>query len=992
MNKENGRGNHGERKKERRDDFTALGLHPRITSFLREKGWREATGPQAEAIPHILSGRHVLVIAPTGLGKTEAAILPLFHRILEQKAPPTSIIYITPLRALNRDLLQRLRSLGEYLGITIAVRHGDTTPSERKKQKKKPPDMLITTPETLQVLFTGKHLRRHISNVKWVVVDEIHELASSDRGGQMSVALERLVELAGEFQRIGLSATVGNIEGVAAYLGGKNSEGKKRDVKVIKTFGTKQMRIDIECPPIGEREKKAAEIIRGDEKLASVILRAVELIKKHRSTLFFVNTRDTAEALGGRFALLGYGDMIRVHHGSLSRDMRIEAEEMFKRGEVKCLICTSSLELGIDVGTADLVIHYNSPRSQSRMIQRVGRSGHGVGRVSLGKVLATHPDELAEATAIAIKSVGGDVEELRIRKKPLEVLANQLISYFGAEGKGKSPLEFFFIIKRAYPFWDLTEKEYREVLEFLENNYLIRPKWKEHGRWDEVGIEVGEGQENNTGGSLVNIVPHSVSRRGLKYFYENISMIPDERVFKLVDAATRRVIGHLDEHFFASYVEEGALLIVAGKTWEVVGTGEDEVLVEEAGDIGEVPHWVGEDLPVPYEIAQEVGWYRKKGTLPETPADKQSSGGWIVSEHAIEVFRDHVVEHKKGGFPVPDNETVLVEGKNGDVIVNACFGSRVNETLAKLLGPLLAARFGQSVNVKSDPYRVLFHGPFSLTPEKVRETLLSIKPDVVEDLLRMSLRNTGYMRWQFIHVARKFGVLRRDFDYTRVNMDRVMEEYTDTPVFRAAMEKVVFEKLDVSRTKNVLEKILSGEIKVVVASGFSPIGMAGFERASEVVISREPTAGVLATLKKRLEEEKVSLVCMSCGSTRTMRVRDVPDHGRCLVCGSSLLAPVHPARAKDVVDVVRAMKKGGKKGGKKDEKLSKQQLAEYRRARTAADLYVTHGKTAAMVLRARGVGPDRAARILAFYRNEDELLKDILRAEVEYARTRRFWD
>ena len=371
----------------------SLGLLPAILEALSKLKFEAFTEPQRLAVPRIFAGRNALVIAPTGIGKTEAAMLPILHRILTEKPEPVSCLYITPLRALNRDMLRRMTFFGEQLGIRVAVRHGDTSPKERAAQTRHPPDVLITTPETFQILFTGRRVRDQLRTVKWVVIDEIHELAGNDRGAQLAIGLERLVELVGhDVQRIGLSATVGSPDEVAAFLGGVG-----REVEVIQVPIPKGIRIAVEVPLPSDEDKAMAERLHLQEVQAAAIRRCHELIESHRSTLFFVNTRDTAEFLSSRLKLAFPDASLGVHHGSLFKDVRVQMEDDFKAGVLKSLICTSSLELGIDVGTADFVLQYNSPREVSRLVQRIGRSGHGVGEVSDGLAL----DRALEGVGIA---------------------------------------------------------------------------------------------------------------------------------------------------------------------------------------------------------------------------------------------------------------------------------------------------------------------------------------------------------------------------------------------------------------------------------------------------------------------------------------------------------------------------------------------------------------------------------------------------------------
>src|SRR5256885_2224505 len=452
----------------------SLGLDAPILDAARALGIDEFTEPQVRAIPRILAGANVLLVAPTGIGKTEAAFLPILQHLLREKPAPTSALYITPLRALNRDMLRRMTFFADRLGVRVAVRHGDTTPQERAAMTRHPPDILITTPETFQILFTGRKLREHLRSVRWVVVDEIHELASDERGAQLAVGMERLRDLTeGEFQRIGLSATVGTPEEVGAFLAGVG-----RPVEVIRVRIPKGIRIRVEMPSPANADSEMAERLRVKPGQATALRRCHELIKEHASTLFFVNTRDTAEFLSSRIAAWYPDAGIGVHHGSLSKDVRVQMEDDFKAGRLRSLVCTSSLELGIDVGTADFVLQYNSPREVSRLVRRFGRSGPGAGAAPAGGVPAARRDEVAEACAIARRALAEEIEDLVVRKDNRSVLANQLVAIAVSE-RFTSLDAAYATVRRSWPFRDLKRVDFDEVVKQLSD---LRVLWSRDGR------------------------------------------------------------------------------------------------------------------------------------------------------------------------------------------------------------------------------------------------------------------------------------------------------------------------------------------------------------------------------------------------------------------------------------------------------------------------------------------------------------------------------
>ncbi|MGB8780282.1 MAG: DEAD/DEAH box helicase, partial [Candidatus Bathyarchaeia archaeon] len=414
---------------------------------MSELGFTEPTLPQTMAIPHVAKGQNVLLIAPTGSGKTEAVLLPIFSDLIQQETRKgIAVIYITPLRALNRDLLKRLSFWSSRVGISIEVRHGDTEMKLRRRQALFPPEMLVTTPETLQAILPGSRMRQHLANVRYVVVDEVHELASSKRGVQLAVALERLQEIVGkEFQRIGLSATVGNSDEVAQFIAGTG-----RSIEVVEASFLKGYRYHVENPSPIESDFDLAAKLNTAPEAAARIRRITELVDSHKSTLIFVNARTIAEMLGYRFNQLGRSD-VAVHHGSLSKEERAQIEDEFKAGALKAIICTSTLELGIDIGSIDLVIQYLSPRQVSSLIQRVGRSGHRLDMLSEGVIVTAFPDDTLESIAAVRNACKNKLEPVVIHEGALDVLAHQIVGAVMDKGLVESK-ELLSILRRAYPY------------------------------------------------------------------------------------------------------------------------------------------------------------------------------------------------------------------------------------------------------------------------------------------------------------------------------------------------------------------------------------------------------------------------------------------------------------------------------------------------------------------------------------------------------------
>ena len=911
--------------------------------MLAHMGMEVPTEPQELAIPVIMEGANLLLVAPTGMGKTEAAVLPVFDRIVKERPKAPSFIYITPLRALNRDLLKRLKDWGGKLGIKVGVRHGDTTQKERIEQVKKPPDMLITTPETLQIMFGGVMLRELLTSVKWLVVDEVHELAGDERGWQMSVALERLATVAGDFQRIGLSATVGNPDEVGRFLAGVG-----RSIKVLKVPVGKSLKINVERPKPDEKESAEADRMRIDGETFAALKRCRELIKKHRSTLLFVNTRDNAEVLASRFSVWDPGFPVGVHHGSLYRDVRIQMEDDFKSEKLKGLICTSSLELGIDVGSVDLALQYGSPRQATRLVQRAGRSGHRRGLTSEATILTRDADDVAESAVLSRMAMAEEIEPVEIRNDPLCVLANQLVA-FTIGNRDLVMDNVYATIRKAYPFRDLSRPVFDSVLGQLSSLRLLWVKGKTYTR----------------------------SRGAIPFFFGNLSMIPDEKTYRIIDITTRKSIGTLDEFFISNYGEVGVRFIVKGASWRIIEVKDDTVLVEPSGELGAIPGWIGEEIPVPYEAAQEVGRLRI-GSLDGSVKAGTSIDNYPVDVESRNVFRAALSAQTKGNHPMPTNDRVTVELSNRLLIVNACFGTKVNETLARLLSAFISARLSSEIGIQTDPYRIMLELPAPVNPETIIEHLKKMAPDDVGKVLELVLPDSSLFRRELLHTARKFGAIEKDADFQKVNFERVARLFRDTPLFDEALQKTLFNRMDIPRTMDVIRRISEGAIELVVSKP-SPIGTVGVQQRWETLAAGKVERPILLAFKARLQRSPVRILCIACKKTRRHVISEMPAKLLCSYCGGKMVASV-PLWDEKSIDAATKRSRSAE-DGKTAARLKKN-----------ANLVLAHGKKAVLALAARGVGVDTAARILQFqHETEEEFLRALLAAEVQYAKTRRFW-
>jgi ATP-dependent Lhr-like helicase len=949
------------------DAFRQLG--ETVRTALSDRGFSTPTEPQRRAIPPLASGRNALVIAPTGTGKTETAMLPVFdalvqHREREGSTEGFCVLYITPLRALNRDMRQRLDWWGERLDIEIDVRHGDTTQYQRRKQATNPPDVLVTTPETLQAMLTGSKLRTALSDVRHVIVDEVHELAASKRGAQLTVGLERLQLLSGPFQRIGLSATVGDPEAVAAFLTGsrvdESSTDSERDFSILKVDVGSRVSFTVTQPELTPEDDRLAGKLATTEEIASHVRVIRELVDSHESTLIFVNTRQTAEALGSRFKKLDAA--IEVHHGSLSRDVRVDVEDRFKDGELDALVCTSSMELGIDVGRVDHVVQYGSPREIARLLQRVGRAGHRHDQVSRGTIITSHPDDTLEAVAIARRAGGGLVEATGIHHGSLDVLANQIVGLVMDFGE-VSARRAYETTTQARPFHDLSEDAFRAVVRELHSNRLL---------W----LNEDDDQLEKSGGTW-------------QYYYANLSMIPDEESYEVHDMSSRTQVGTLDERFVVNFAAPGEVFIQRGEMWRINDIDADESRVNVApieDPAGEVPSWIGQEIPVPKAVAQEVGELRgiagsqfdTGATAPAVAQDLCSR--YPTDQSTLQPALEPIERHVEAGFPVPTDQRICIESRGRTVRINACFGHEINETLGRLLSALVGQQTGSSVGMSVDPYRISFEVPQNVNGGVFREILTSTDPDLLESYLELALKGSETLKFTLAQVAAKFGSLKRYQGRGRFGGDRLLAALEDTPVYDEAMREVFHRDLDVDGAADVLGRIQSGDIDLLLVGDETPIGTTSRPTGQELLVPEKADASVIEAIRKRIRNDRVLLCCLHCKDwNHTTKVRRVRDQPECPDCGSTRIAALNPW-ADEVVSAVRATEK--------DTDQEKQTKRAYR----AANLVQSHGKQAVIALAARGVGPHNAARIISNFRADDtEFYRDLLKQEREYARTKSFW-
>ncbi len=944
-----------------------------IRRLIEERGFKSPTEPQRRMIPKVLEGKNVLLISPTATGKTEAAMLPILDKLIQmpERGYGIKVLYITPLRALNRDMLERLEWWCNKLDLRLAVRHGDTSTRERTMQARRPPDILITTPETLQAVLAGWTMRRHLQALRWVIIDEVHEMADSKRGSQLSLAMERLRRIVGrEFQVIGLSATIGSPMKVAQFLVGVG-----REVEVVRVPVARLMDIRVIFPePTPEDYELSSKLFTHPEVAAR--LRVIrQLIEKHKSVLLFTNTRSISEVLASRFKVWDVDFPVSIHHGSLAKPSRIAAERGLKEGELKGLVCTSSLELGIDVGRVDLVIQYMSPRQVTRLIQRVGRSGHRIGRIAKGVIITMDPDDTLEAMVIGRMAYEEELEPVDIPEKPYDALAHQIAGLL-MKRRRLYFYEIYEAFRRAYPYRNLKLDDIKRVMEYMHNRFP-RLAW--------VSFE-----------DTLAMKPRR-TKALYEYYFENLSMIPDEKHYVVMDRTNNTAVGILDEAFVAEYGNPGVKFIIRGSPWRIMGISSDRIYVSPVDDpTGAIPSWIGEEIPVPFEVAQEVGAIR--GLIEEMiqqgktvrEVTSELAGRYPCDEETLQRAISETVEQVEDGYPVPTDRRMILEDWEDFTIIHANFGSLTNRTLAQMIGHILSERMGYAVAVQHDPYRIFIKTMGDVNSETMMEILNNLKGfsrEAIWEVLVKATVKTGLFKRRMVHVARRFGALKKWVNFSNVSLRSLLKSFEGTVIYDEALKETLTKDLDFRNTLKVFDRLRRGDIEVVrleTGGRPTPIARIGIERTSmktDLIPPERMRRILIESARARLMNETRVFICANCWDyVEMITIKELPDEPACPRCGSRELGILN-------VEEEKALPLIEKKG----ERLTKGEKKLREEAIETAKLVSKYGKVAAIALSGRRLRVDDVRDILSKEsRPTDRFFELIIEAE-RNALKRRFW-
>ena len=903
-----------------------------ISKKFKSIGFETLTEIQKEAIPEILEEKNCLIIAPTGSGKTECATIPIFSKLKTRKIPnKIKVLYITPLRALNRDVFKRIINYAENEDLKIEIRHGDTSQANRKRIADNPPDILITTPETLVNLLSQKKHLDPLSELEWVVIDEVHELLASERGSQLSLSLERLqIKSKNEIHRIGLSATVGNPEEAGHFL-----VGSERKFELIHDTSLRNYDVDVVFVD-GIMDDVASEII--------------EYVKKEQITspvLLFTNSRGESERLS---SILKQKTSLNVelHHGSLSRQVREETEDILREGKSGIVVCTSSLELGLDIGSVELVIQYGSPRQVSKFMQRIGRSKHNRGDSARGLIITESADDEFEIQAIIERIKEGSIEEQRIHNGSLDVLAHHLVGL--SMQVGNVPIEAALkLTKQAYPFRDITLEEFFDVLDILEEQNLII-----------FNKEKTEYKKNN-------------AFFATKYHFQNLSTIPDILKFKVIDTIENKFIGTLDQRFVGD-LDKDQIFVLRGSQWRVLNIDEKafkvNVLPIRSSKEIPVPKWEGVNIPVDYKTANKVGSFRTR-----------------VRNGSVKMMND--VVSNLDFIKMPDEKTIVIEShrlpQQSVLILHSCFGTKINSTLKIILETMLDASLASKVKSSSDAYRILLSVESKFTKKHITDVFSSNFD--INEIMSVALKGKNDVTWKTFCVGKKFGFYDRGDVYVKNEVRYDFERNINTPLVKEAFRELFHEKFDLEGAQKIIELIKQNKIEIewIDVDKFSKLAEPVLD---QTVMSYTNPASIdkemLLKVRKRLMETKQRLICARCGLWQRVMTPSETHPLKCKYCKGQQITCTYEYDH----ELVKTIQK--KHQGKK---LTPDEKKNFDKAWKVSSLLSSFGKTALIVMAAYGVGPDTGARILKNRVEDDDdyLIKQIIIAEKTYTLTRGFW-
>ncbi|HEX7290442.1 MAG TPA: DEAD/DEAH box helicase [Conexibacter sp.] len=797
------------------------------------------TAAQAQAWPAIATGEHVLISAPTGSGKTLAAFLWALDRLAADKAigegeRRTRLVYVSPLKALSYDIERNLRAPLQGIGadLRVAIRTGDTPQRERQQMLREPPDVLITTPESLYLMLTSR-AREILRGAEWVIVDEIHAVAGTKRGAHLALTLERLDALAREHgggrevQRIGLSATQNPLEEVGRFM-----VGPRRRCRIVDTGVRKPLDLRIHVPVESMVEPDAGAGGNGVPELdplnggteatrrsiwPAIYPELLKLIRQHRSTILFVNNRRSAERIALRLNELASPEdgppveIARAHHGSLAREERLVVEELLKAGEIPCIVATSSLELGIDMGAVDLVLQVESPKSVAAGLQRIGRAGHNVGDVSKGRIFPKFRADLLECAVVARRMRDGAIEPTVVPRNPLDVLAQQVVAIAAAASDDDEPVsvdDLHALVTRTYTYADLSRTQLENVLDMLDGRYPssefaeLRPRIV----WDRVAGTIRP-------------------RRGARALaVTNAGTIPDRGLYS-VNLPDGRRVGELDEEMVYE-ARPGQTFLLGASTWRIEEIGRDRVVVTPApGAPGAIPFWKGDGVGRPKELGEAIGRFAR---MALDSSAEQLAVDHDLDELAARNLLDFLREQQQATRVIPSDTTIVIERFRDEIgdwrlCVLSPYGGRIHAAWGLALSARIRDQLGLEADAIWSDDGIIVHLPDADEPPGAEIAL--IEPDELEDAVVAELSGSALFGARFRENAGRSLLIPRAYPGKRTplwqqrlksqTLLEVAKRYGEFPIILETYRECLRDVLDLPGLRDLLTQLHRREISVV---------------------------------------------------------------------------------------------------------------------------------------------------------------------------------
>ena len=796
-------------------------LHPWVRQWF-DSTFDDFTPSQKKSLIDIRKKKNILISSPTGSGKTLTAFLSIISELttlaekgtLEDKV---YCIYISPLKALDNDIEKNLdeplegieRIAGKKLGIRKAVRTGDTTQYQRQKMLKKPPHILITTPETLSILLVAPKFREKLSGVKYVIVDEIHSLAENKRGVHLSLSLERLQHLIGQYTRIGLSATVSPIEEVAQFLVGYEY-GVGRDCEIVNIDYLKELDMEVMCP--------VSDIVLADEEDTRLGMYDLldDLIWENKTTLIFTNTRSGTERfvynLKNMYPHHYNNKNIMAHHSSLSKEVRLETENKLKEGKLKAVISSTSLELGIDIGYIDLVILINSPKSVARALQRIGRSGHKLHEKSRGKIIVTDRDDLVECSLLLKNAKERKIDKITIPKNCLDVLSQHI---YGMSIENPWDIDYAYdVIRKSYCYKDLSRDDYEDILSYMAGEYS---ELEERYVYAKIWIDYDK-KTFGKRGKLARML-----------YSTNIGTIPDSSgVLVKCDGET---VGKIEESFMER-LKKGDSFVLAGNTYRFNYGKGMTINVTPASGPPTIPSWFSQQLPLSFDLAMDIQRFRAHmDSKFQYRRSKEEIMDFIhnylyVDDFAANSIYEYFTEQYKYA-KIPTTNRLLIEyyrgfGDRRFVIFHSLYGRKVNDALSRAVAYIVARRYNINVtiSISDNGFYLSSDGPIGAL-----ESFKELTPENFENILAQSLNKTETLASRFRHCAGRSLMTLRKYKGESKSVGRqqvrgkillkfVQEMDENFPILKEARREAMEDYMDVENALKVIHGVASEEIDI----------------------------------------------------------------------------------------------------------------------------------------------------------------------------------